>query len=214
MTTLKIFGIICSVILCGTLSAQLQLEDLPTNREPGKCYAKSLIPDQYEVWEIAIPVYYGDDQEIIDNYVKSESFEISDKTTAWEKRKSDKNCLDPDSDECFVWCLIEKEPEEVIIKWYLTDTTVTDEYELEYYQKDVLSEKGRYTVWQNVLCPDKLTKELILEIRLALGMTDPDIIDEIDSETKRLLTQFQKNNDLPIGNLDMKTLEHLGIDLW
>ncbi|MCS6818666.1 MAG: peptidoglycan-binding domain-containing protein [Chitinophagales bacterium] len=107
--------------------------DLPSFAEPGKCYARCLIPERYEIRQESvidkpasyrtevIPAVYGT---VIDTivvrkaYVKktiipaeyelvTEDVLVSPATTRWEKGKADATCLSANPADCQVWCLVE-----------------------------------------------------------------------------------------------------------
>ena len=69
--------------------------------------------------------------------------------------------------------------------------------------------------WEEVLCGDNITPQFIQSLRNALireGFNKVKAFgDSIDSDLKIELRVFQKNHNLPMGNLNKKTLEALGI---
>jgi hypothetical protein len=81
--------------------------------------------------------------------------------------------------------------------------------------KRVLVEKGGFTEWREVLCGQKVDTATVREIQDALRSRgyDPGPTDNIlGSRTKAALTKFQKDNGLPVGNLNMETLRALGLN--
>jgi peptidoglycan hydrolase-like protein with peptidoglycan-binding domain len=81
--------------------------------------------------------------------------------------------------------------------------------------KRSLSKKGGFTEWREVLCANKVTTSMVQQVQRALRSRgyDPGPIDNIiGTRTKAALIKFQKDNGLPVGNLDFKTLKMLGID--
>jgi len=82
-------------------------------------------------------------------------------------------------------------------------------------QKRVLVEKGGYQVWREILCGNDLTVEKIIQIQRALQVKgyNPGPIDDVFGPlTKAALVQYQKDKGLPVGNLNMETLESLGVN--
>lgn len=80
--------------------------------------------------------------------------------------------------------------------------------------KSVLVKKGGYAEWREVLCGDKTTPAKIIQIQEALKAKgyDPGPIDNVlGPQTRAALTKFQKDNNLPIGRLDVGTLNALGV---
>lgn len=114
-------------------AAKPESEELPPNAEPGKCYARCFIPDQYEFKEEqvvdkplsykteVIPPVYGtvtDTVVIRKSYVKkvvipaeyevtTEDVLVTPATTKWQKGKADASCLSANPADCQVWCLVE-----------------------------------------------------------------------------------------------------------
>lgn len=77
-----------------------------------------------------------------------------------------------------------------------------------------LVKKGGFTEWREVLCSDNVTSYTIRQIQQALkdrGYTPGPVDNVLGSQTKAALTKFQKDNGLPVGQLDMKTLKQLGV---
>lgn len=81
-------------------------------------------------------------------------------------------------------------------------------------QKRVLVEKGGYQVWREILCGNDLTTDKIIQIQKALKANgyDPGPIDDVFGPlTKAALIRYQKDKGLPVGNLNIETLNALGV---
>lgn len=77
-----------------------------------------------------------------------------------------------------------------------------------------LAKKGDYTVWTEILCANKTSASTIRKLQRALRAEGYSIgvVDGIlGTRTQTSLKQFQIDNDLPVGNLNMETLKVLGI---
>ncbi|NNE29951.1 MAG: peptidoglycan-binding protein [Saprospiraceae bacterium] len=77
-----------------------------------------------------------------------------------------------------------------------------------------LVKKGGFTEWREVVCPENVTGYTTRQIQQALKDRgyDPGPIDNvIGSRTKAALAAFQKDNGLPVGNLDFETMKALGV---
>lgn len=198
-------------LVCFTVPQQAYSQ--PPIREPGKCYAKCLIGNQFEYWEESYPIYLGEYDRNLD-YLEEMELILHGGTTKWVKRTADKNCLSADPNDCLVWVLIEV-PEEIEIITIVTDTSQTPDYEWETFEFSALIEKGGFTEWKEVVCNYKVNAELKEQIQQALTdyeyYTGP-INGLIGTETKAALVKFQKDNALPIGSLDIETMEALEID--
>jgi len=186
------------------------------SREPGKCYAKALISDEYQVDSIAYIVYTGNLEEEEGN-VEIEEMDVLLKpaTTKWEKKMTDKNCLSDDPNDCLVWCLVEV-PEKRLKYTTLKDTAESKKIELRYYNKHSLVRKGGFTEWREVLCNYQVTSTVITQIQDALSakgydLGPPDTI--MNTKTKEALNKYQRDNALPVGQLDLETIRALGIDI-
>ncbi len=84
---------------------------------------------------------------------------------------------------------------------------------IEYF---VTADQGGYTTWSEVLCQEKTTVGIVRKVQQAL--TDKGyLVGSIDGvmgrQTKIALEKFQQDKALPIGNLNIKTLKALGLDV-
>ena len=81
--------------------------------------------------------------------------------------------------------------------------------------RKVLVRKGGYSEWKEILCGDKLTASKIIAIQQALKDKgyDPGPLDDVfGSQTKAALIKYQRDKNLPEGNLNMETLKSLGVE--
>ncbi|MCW3128301.1 MAG: peptidoglycan-binding domain 1 protein [Bacteroidetes bacterium] len=106
----------------------------------------------------------------------------------------------------------------VITKKVVDQPARTEQIEIPATYKDVvhkeLVSKGGYSEWREILCGDKLTTAKITEIQKALKANgyDPGTIDNVfGGKTKEALIKYQKDKNLPVGNLNMETLKSLGV---
>ena len=79
-----------------------------------------------------------------------------------------------------------------------------------------LIKAGGFTEWREVVCDDLVTEELVRSVQNALiarGYELPQFgaDNNFGAETKAALVKFQRDNNLPIGQLDYETLAALGI---
>lgn len=70
------------------------------------------------------------------------------------------------------------------------------------------------TTWEEVLCPNKVSGNLIREVQRALNAKGyncgtPDNV--MGARTKAALAKFQKENNLPVGGMNFTTLQALGV---
>ena len=114
------------------------------------------------------------------------------------------------------FCLVNKKPEVITVNYYLTDTTITNDYFIEEFEVKELKTKGGNLLWYEVICKDDLSAEKIKEIQLKfieLGIVSETKIPNgnLGSVWMNNLILFQQEHELPVGNLDLMTLEYLGI---
>lgn len=77
-----------------------------------------------------------------------------------------------------------------------------------------LAEKGGYTVWTEILCADKTSASTIRKLQRALrteGYSVGTIDGKMGLRTQTALKQFQTEHGLPVGNLNIETLNALGV---
>ena len=179
---------------------------------PGKCFAKSMIPNKYEIVSQDLIVYTGEDLNA--ESVSLEKIVLKPAITKWEKRIRD-NCVSVDPKDCLVWCLVNI-PEEAKEVYIVTDTLMEKSYEIQQFQQEVLVRSGGYTEWKEVICQEDLTTNLVLKIQNALitkGFGKTVIPSgDLNREWKTILVDYQKKQFLPVGNVNVETLDHLGVE--
>jgi len=84
------------------------------------------------------------------------------------------------------------------------------------YAKCLLND-GSTSDWKEVLCEKQITKSLAVKIHKILGEQGYQVGPEPTSkkfgaQLKGALMKFQRDNDYPLGQLDVETLEGLGVD--
>ena len=179
--------------------------------EAGKCYAKCLIQDEVETYEEDLFVYTGQDHTI--EGVVQETIIFRHATTRWEKKRSP-NCRSTDPNDCLVWCMVDV-PEDSQDYYVVTDTSLIKDFKVETVTYSEVIRKGGFTEWKEVVCQSDVTPRLYSEIQLALiekGFGKDIIADGVISRaTKEALVAYQKANGLPVGSLDLETLDSLGV---
>ncbi len=210
---LLIISVLLLCIGCNMSNTNRYLgSDLPPS-EPGKCYAKCLLPAISGMDTIAyLPIYTGDHPETVEmaEYVVREA----GKTSKWEKVKRD-GCHSAKKDDCLVWCLKEVNISKIAVN-YVLDTLATKEYELQAVVQPILNEEGK-TAWKTVLCEKDIKPDTYLRIAKELNnrgyISNTQYLKyngDLSKELKAALINFQKDNYLPIGQLDIETLRALG----
>jgi hypothetical protein len=107
-----------------------------------------------------------------------------------------------------------------ITKQVLKNPATTEEVDVaaEYttVNKKELVKEGEYTEWREILCDSKVTNYTISQIQEALiakgyNVGDAGADNVMGSATRNALIKYQRDNKLPVGNLNMETLQSLGI---
>ncbi len=97
----------------------------------------------------------------------------------------------------------------------MIDSSPTSEYVIESFDISTIVKAGGFTEWKEVICDSKVTYKLIKKIKEQLILEGFDLENykrrDFGPAAKSALVQYQKANDLPIGNLDIETLNHLGV---
>ena len=81
--------------------------------------------------------------------------------------------------------------------------------------KRQLVRKGGFTEWREIVCGSDVTSQMVRDVQSALRSRgyDPGPADNVmGSRTKAALVKFQRENNLPVGQLDFETLKALGVD--
>lgn len=173
-----------------------------------------MIADQYDIEKVELVIYTGNENEEEDVEIEILEMELQPATTKWVRQKADRKCLSPDPNDCLVWNLVEVSAVTEVYK-IVIDTTQTDNYDIQKVELRKLARQGGFTAWETVLCPADITLNVINQVQDALrerGYYEDDGSNTLDGTTKAGLVAFQKDNGLPIGNLDMKTVNMLNIN--
>ncbi len=215
-TTIGALMLLMQCIPLAPTSSSKLTPGLPPNAKPGSCYAKCLMPDQSSTQSNYVAVYTGDEN---DEEVDIETREIILKpaSSKWEKKKSDRNCLSADPNDCLVWCKVNIPAETKIYK-VLIDTSQSQNFYMEDIKHQVLTKKGGYREWKEVICTNQVTDKVYAQIRNSLTQNgyykeeaESSKNNSFPPELKSALIAFQKENQLPIGELDHETLDALGV---
>jgi hypothetical protein len=200
------------LFLIHTVICNAQPGDAPKDAKPGSCYAKCLIND-YGILEskTKFPVFIGEDA----TGILLDTIEIKSKnyTIQWMKIKKDRNCLSINPEECYKVCAVEF-PEKIDTIIVVVNTSATDEYEWETFDTSKSIVKGNHTEWREIVCGQEIKDNFINNLATALDKNGYSVENWQENnvftiELKAKLQEFQRANRLPIGALDLETLEHL-----
>lgn len=165
----------------------------------GKCYCLSLIPNQYEVAEETFAVYTGANRD--DRRVTQKEIVLLPGSKSIGTDENGKKVLLTKSDSTARF-------------WVVKDTNATKDFSLQTFVNYKLTQLGEGEQWSEILCPNKMTPELITQVQNALtktGYYTGPIDGVVNSSTLHALTQFQIEKKLPGGISHIATLEALGV---
>ena len=199
--SIMVLSVLCvNVIFSQYLHAQLGA--LPPNAKSGECYAKHLVPAQYETTIIELPYYIGDDFERVELDIIE--VKLQEARTKWVK-----------SEETDTWELVKQEgvyEEYQVVK----DTTKNKDYVLIQVEMEKLVETGGFSEWIEIVCAQKITPSLIIKIQTKLkekGFLQNCMKGKYCIDTANALKKYQTVHNLIIGQITPETLESLGIKI-
>jgi hypothetical protein len=193
-----------------------QIETGPSDAKYGSCYALcDVITYQNAEKGAKYAVFEGNDPTGID---LDTVIVMIGSPRKWVKKKSDRNCLSADPEDCLIWCIVETEPIALDTLVIVKDRTQTKQY----FWKDYSSKQVRIIkskkVWKEKICPEKINQEFINGLAKALinegfEIDDWEEDDSFTADFLNKLNQFQKKEQLPEGALDIETLQKLNLPI-
>ena len=166
-------------------------------QKDGKCLINCIIPDHYETSWVTLPIYYGSDA---DAPVRTETLLIEAAKNSWSKNSSGEITL----------VQTPAVTKEVRV---LVDTLFYKDFRFERFETQKLVKSDGVLHETEVLCSDARTPNIFLQISAALKsfgyLETPKT--EWDMKFSQAIQQFQKDNSLPIGDLNLETLQFMGI---
>lgn len=179
---------------------------IPKDRGGNPCYTRYIAPEVYEIQTNRYPIYTGDEatEEVS---IHTKSIQTSAPKAEWVKQS---DTADPDKYYA-VYTLIPGVFEEIKI---LLDTTQSDNYVIMDIDEEVLIHKKGREEFIEVVCGAQFNEKLIIMLQNALGLkgyyTGP-ISKKMDPETRNALSEYQKDNSLKVGSMELETFRFLGI---
>jgi hypothetical protein len=163
----------------------------------GKCYKNCLVPDRYTSAWVRLPIYTGTEP---DAPLRIETIMEEPPRNKWVKQHDGSITL-------------EQIPPKMKAVRTLADTFFYRYFKYEKFESVILVEKGGFMRETQVICSDARTPNLLLQISMALKsygyMEAPKT--QWDAKFSQAIQQFQKDNSLPVGDLNLDTLQFLGI---
>lgn len=171
--------------------------DKGISQHDGQCYKKCILPDRYETKRVSYPIYLGADE---DAPVRLVTIVIAPPKKQWVKKSTGEISLVETP-------AVTKEIQ------ILADTIFYRDFRVEQFETQQLVEKGGFQREVPVVCSDARTPNLFLQISGALksyGYMEESKA-QWDGKFNQAIQQFQKDNSLPVGDLNLETLQFLGI---
>jgi len=201
MKTLNhLFLFVILILLSGEIVAQ---ENSPPAPKFGKCYAKCNLPIKYEVIEGTFDIFLGDSTDGIE--FDSLYFYVESKTgdLIYLGAESDLTRKQRRQIENFVKIVFVKDSNGI------NDEIVEEIYT---YKERV---GGGDIGWVEIVCQADVGSSMLKEVQNILNeegyLNTQFITGRMDAEVRKALTQYQEENNLPVGNLNIKTLEAMGV---
>ena len=185
---------------------------LPPTSKNGECYTKYITIDKYKTTSMEYAVYTGN--ELSENkYVETKTIVTSPKSSKWVRKKKYPDCVSSNPPDCYVACY-EEIPEVTKKLNIVTDTIQVKDFQVKTIESKDLIEKGGQQMWLSVVCQNKQTPKYIQGLQMALqeaGTYDGDINGKLSIETLESLKTYQADRNLPVGLLDLESMESLGL---
>jgi len=180
--------------------------------KPGACYGKCTVPVNFITHQRELFLFTGNPNNTLVALKEIEIVTASGGST-WVKKKSGRDCKSSNPDDCLVWCLVEV-PEEKETYITVVDTSATKEYKQTTVEYQELLPHSQEQEWREVVCDTKITKEMIMQIQnflFAEGLYLEPINGMFTNQTQEALWQYQTENGLPSGQLDLETMDKMGV---
>jgi len=187
----KLIYLVWPLFLSVLVSAQPG--DMPPNPEPGKCYAKSMAPPiKAKPADTTYSTY--------SRYIGSKEIKIvrryHDVRIDATGRVQERVAIDVPKK------LRKLSEEDIMIDTLYTYSAATNE------------SVGGTTFWNEIVCGSDITPVLVQQIADQLsnhGFQVNGVYEVLDSDLKQAMIEFQRENELPVGQLDFETLDALGV---
>ncbi len=200
--------ILCIIFSFTFLKAQ---PEKGMNYESGKCYAKCYTPSRYqEVNEYN--VFTGDAKK---ENVKLKTFykiyqDYNSLKVLELKNEPSPIGLEPN----IYWDTLKLKSNKVEFQYLLDTTQTTNFKKMKIVQTIEREGGGGFLEWREILCDTQVTSSLLEKVINALkaaGFYNGPAKNEITTEVRKSITNYQRANGLPIGALDFETLKKMGI---
>jgi len=215
------FILVSSLLACNTsqktchydgapqTSYSSNVSSYPPHAKPGTCNSRCVIPSPVNIKADTVLVL-DIEQEVPEEYISYDLVLKLEKE--WVKKKTD-NCLSSDPEDCYVLCLTSVPTKVSRVYSKVVNQTIGSSVKKIIIQEQLDYETNEVDIeWREVVCE---ASEIKYQEDLEAGLRGLGY--EIDSDNrasfKKALLTYQLQNRLPIGNLDVETVQSLGIKI-
>ncbi len=190
---------------------QIKLSKEQTIDAEGVCWQECIMPTIYKDEVTTYHVYTGD-ASLEEVELEEVVVETKPAVAEWEKRKKPGNCKSK-KDDCYMWCFVKK-PAETKTWTILKNPSQSENFEIKEISKKVLVKKGGYIEKQRVVCDEKMTESLVMELQQELENQKFNTgapAKKLNAFVREGLHKYQRANNLPVGMLNFQTMDKLGV---
>jgi hypothetical protein len=153
-------------------------------------------------------------------------------TSQWEKKNRNENCISRNPEDCVIWSWVNTPI--TYSQVYINPKIPNDSLDIDVKDDFMIQTSGIFlnsktynsriqkveviqTEITEVICANKITTELIHQVEQFLMDEGYELkfsnTDKLNLQTKSTLEDYQHDNNLPIGHLNIPTLENMGINI-
>lgn len=183
--------------------------------EPGKAYVAAMSEPVFEHKDTTVIIYTGNDIERDD--IQVYQLRVQDAYSSWKKLDASNICGIKSYDNIESYALSYVENPAIYQTLYIVqDTSENKDWELQTFTIKRLVRQSELSAMRAMSCPSvcgfdiyKKVKEALLLRGYKMDMSKPNSFSLADKE---LLLEFQKKNNLSVGQLDYETLKALDVN--
>jgi hypothetical protein len=194
-------------VLLGLISVYAFAQESEDQRT---CTATCVMPDLYQTEIVSYYIYVGDQENA--PHTQKQVIELRPQRKTW-KKTPDPDCPSGLAEDCYLWKEVEQAAESMEVT-IVTNITKQKDYVIQQLSRERLVRPGGYTEVKEVVCEEDITPAFMHNVSMRLtdmGYYSGLIYSVFNSKIKAALRQFQQHNGLPMGHLDMETLEALDL---
>jgi hypothetical protein len=178
---------------------------------------EDLNEDKPDTNKYLVYVYTGTEIEATGMDLEEVLFYVIPRTSKWEKKGRDTNCLSKNPADCMIWCLVDEPGKQESFR-IVMDTTQTPHFVAREMRGEITlvkaEEEGFGALsYLQILCPDQVDAAFVARLQSALrdaGYKCGTDATEINRAISKALHKYQLDHDLMVGELDVETLSELG----